>query len=234
MISRLRYGRNVSRRLGAIAVVSALVIATSGCSLFYGKGRPHAGNPPTQYVHCTNVYGPIVIDGLMATLFSISAVAAVQNSTSTDSMDTNNGAYTLFIVPGLFALSGIYGLVHVNDCSKHHEAWARLHPESPNGPVTTTPIYPPQPYPPQQYPPQQYPPQQYPPQQYPPQQYPPQAVPPQGVPPQGVPPATQPQTIPQPSTTQQPPLGTTAQPPKSTPKAPPSKPQQPQSSPKPQ
>lgn len=126
-------------------VAIVLAITTSGCSLMYKKGRPNVGDPPDRYVHCTNVYGPIVIDALLATLLTVGAVAAVQNRNSDpanpDSSSTG-GYVSLFLLPAAFAISGIYGFVKVDACSKHHEAWARLHPEAPNGPMS----YPPQMY----------------------------------------------------------------------------------------
>lgn len=125
----------VGRRVVAIA----LAFATSGCSLLYRKGRPNVGDPPDRYVQCTNVYGPIVIDALLATSMTIGGIAAIKNDPSSE---MNSADFLpFFLLPTLFALSGIYGYVHVDDCSKHHEAWARLHPESPNGPV----LYPPPP-----------------------------------------------------------------------------------------
>jgi hypothetical protein len=197
------YCDHVKRGIAAVL----LVVAMSGCSMVYRKGRPNVGVPPTHYVACTNVYGPIVIDGVLATLLTIPAVAlARQNANDTNAMAGDS--VPMFIFPAMFVASGIYGIVHVNDCSEHHEAWARAHPESPNGPLPPI-VFPYRPPPPGSLPPpgmqfapgtqipvpmqpQQPPPQPAAPQ--PPAPQPPAPQPPAQQPPAQQPPAQQPPT----------------------------------------
>ncbi|HUS30596.1 MAG TPA: hypothetical protein VMZ53_18935 [Kofleriaceae bacterium] len=198
----------MSRRPKVLAVVSivALVCMTGAMGCGFGLSGPDPQRPREQMPKCDTGKGAVVVDGLMATVASVVAIALV-------SADEPAGA----LIPAGIAAAYIGGAVHgsraVDSCRAAMDEWSgaiaardqlRAGPpgddDEPRPRRTTVapvdPYYSPGPVAPQappQYPPQ-YPPQQVPPPQVPPQQGPPQQqVPPQQVPPQQAPPPQAPQ-----------------------------------------
>ncbi len=147
--------------LRTTAVVALLGV--TGCSFMNVHGPGDQPNPPQVYVGCTDQSMDPFIDlglGILTAAAVVTALIDKSNGTDPQNKTTASG----FILPVIFGGSAVYGFTRISACRDHHLAWARAHPESPNGPVPMA--YPPPGYgypPPGYYPPPPQPQQPQPP-----------------------------------------------------------------------